>query len=148
MNTQVAASQVALDAARRRRGAMKEAISRTEAAASSPTADPGWQPGLLEELRNLRTALSAHVNEVEGGDGLLNQLRADAPRLANKIQNVSDAHPRLTEDLAQVIGETEGAVDPATLRAHVLEVLVALVQHRQQGSDLVYEGYSVDIGGG
>ena len=79
MNTQVAASQIALEAARRRRGAMKEAISRTEAAASSPTADPGWRSGLLAELQKLQLALSAHVNEVEGDDGLLNQLRTDAP---------------------------------------------------------------------
>lgn len=148
MNTQVAASQIALDAARRRRGAMKEAISRTEAAASSPMADPGWRPGLLAELQKLQLALKAHVAEVEGDDGLLTQLRTDAPRLANKIQNLSDEHPRLTQDIAQVIKETEGATEPGTLRAHVLEALVALVHHRQQGSDLVYEGYSVDIGGG
>lgn len=148
MNTQVAASQIALDAARRRRGAMKEAISRTEAAASSPTGDPGWRPGLLAELQNLQQALDAHVNEVEGDDGLLNQLRTDAPRLVNKIQNMRDEHPRLTRDLAQVIVETQGATEPGSLRTHVLEILLALVQHRQQGSDLVYEGYSVDIGGG
>ena len=148
MNTQVAASQIALEAARRRRGAMKEAISRTEAAASSPTADPGWSAALLAELQKLQLALSAHVNEVEGDDGLLNQLRTDAPRLVNKIQNMRDQHPRLKEDLAKLIVETEGATEPGTLRTHVLEILLALVQHRQQGSDLVYEGYSVDIGGG
>lgn len=148
MNTQVAASQIALEAARRRRGAMKEAISRTEAAASAPTADPGWHTGLLAELQKLQLALSAHVNEVEGNDGLLNQLRTDAPRLVNKIQNMRDEHPRITQDLAQVIVETQGFAEPETLRTHVVEVLLALVRHRQQGSDLVYEGYSVDIGGG
>ncbi|NNF55097.1 MAG: hypothetical protein HKN03_11730 [Acidimicrobiales bacterium] len=148
MNTQVAASQIALDAARRRRGAMKDAISRTEAAASSPTADPGWRRTVLAELQNLQLALSAHVDEVEGDDGLLNQLCNDAPRLVNKIQNMRNEHPQLTRDLAQVIAETEGDTEPATVRTHVLEVLLALVHHRQQGSDLVYEGYSVDIGGG
>jgi hypothetical protein len=48
------------------------------------------------------------------------------------------------------IDEMTVAVDsaePQALRDGLTDLLAELVRHRQRGADLVYEAYSVDIGG-
>ncbi|MDH3200986.1 MAG: hypothetical protein OEM15_08855 [Myxococcales bacterium] len=127
---------------------MKEAISSVEIAASAPIGGPNWRSNLQTELESLRIALAQHVKEVEGAEGLLAQLRDDAPRLINKIDRVRDEHPELTQQVADAIASAKGSSDAEDLRSQVLAVLVSIVRHRQRGADLVYEGYNVDIGGG
>ncbi|MDH3485330.1 MAG: hypothetical protein OEM16_13975 [Myxococcales bacterium] len=138
----------ALEAARQRRVELKEAISSVEIAASAPIGGPNWRSNLQTELESLRIALAQHVKEVEGAEGLLAQLRDDAPRLINKIDRVRDEHPELTQQVADAIASAKGSSDAEDLRSQVLAVLVSIVRHRQRGADLVYEGYNVDIGGG
>ncbi len=138
----------ALEAARQRRVELKEAVSSVEIAASSPIGGPNWRSNLQTELESLRIALEQHVKEVEGAEGLLAQLRDDAPRLINKIDRVRDEHPELTQQVADAIASAKGSSGGEDLRSQVLAVLVSIVRHRQRGADLVYEGYNVDIGGG
>ncbi len=138
----------ALEAARQRRVELKEAVSSVEIAASSPIGGPNWRSNLQTELESLRIALEQHVKEVEGAEGLLAQLRDDAPRLINKIDRVRDEHPELTQQVADAIASAKGSSGAEDLRSQVLAVLVSIVRHRQRGADLVYEGYHVDIGGG
>jgi septal ring factor EnvC (AmiA/AmiB activator) len=138
----------ALEAARRRRVELQEAVSSVEIAASSPIGGPNWRSNLQTELESLRIALEQHVEEVEGAEGLLAQLRDDAPRLINKINRVRDEHPELTQQVADAIASAKGSSGAEDLRSQVLAVLVSIVRHRQRGADLVYEGYHVDIGGG
>ena len=147
MITQATAPQVALEAARRRRSDLKNAISRTEAAAAAPAGDPSWRSTLQYELANLGRALQTHIAEVEADNGLLNQLRHDTPRLVNRIDRVGAEHPLLTSDMNTLLA-SEKDLGTEDLRAGVLAILLALVRHRQRGADLVWEGYSVDIGGG
>ena len=137
----------ALAAAAERRIELKAAVSNVERAAASASAKPNWRQDLLRELYILRVAFDQHVEEVEGPDGLLAEIRTTAPRLGNKIDRVSGEHPDLCRDVAQTIDLCEQSDDVDKTRAAVLEVLFALVRHRQRGADLVYEGYSVDIGG-
>ena len=59
----------ALSAAGERRVELKEAVSKTERAAASPTAMPSWRDYVLSELEGLRIALDQHVEEVEGAEG-------------------------------------------------------------------------------
>ncbi len=138
----------ALEAARQRRVELKEAVSSVEIAASSPIGGPNWRSNLQTELESLRIALEQHIQEVEGAEGLLAQLRDDAPRLINKIDRVRDEHPELTQQVADAIASAKGSSGAEDLRSQVLAVLVSIVRHRQRGADLVYEGYNVDIGGG
>jgi uncharacterized protein (UPF0335 family) len=138
----------ALGAARQRRVELKEAVSNVEIATSSPIGGPNWRSNLQTELESLRIALEQHVEEVEGAEGLLAQLTDDAPRLVNKIERVRDEHPELTQQVVDAIASAKGSSGAEDLRSEVLAVLVAIVRHRQRGADLVYEGYSVDIGGG
>ena len=62
----------ALQAAAAKRIQLKEALSRVEVAAASPSAAAHWRTRLLAELEILSIALSEHVEEVGGdfrGDG-------------------------------------------------------------------------------
>lgn len=138
----------ALAAAVQRRIGLKNAVSRVETAAASASARPGWRDELLGELVELGIALDQHVEEVEGVDGLLAELTTVAPRLVNKINRVRDEHPGLCSDLADTINRVTSSEDVDEVRRTVLEVLTAIARHRQAGADLVYDGYSVDIGGG
>lgn len=137
----------ALRAAAAKRIELKDALSQVEVAAASPAADDGWRERLLAELERLRAALHQHVEEVEADDGLLNEMLHQAPRLANKIARVRDEHPELQQRVERNIIDVRDGENIIDLRSEVLETLAALARHRQQGSDLVYDGYNVDIGG-
>ena len=138
----------ALSAAKQRRVELKSAVSSVETAAAAPAAIPGWVDTLVGELDDLRIAFDQHVDEVEGPDGLLAEMLQTAPRLANRVRRVEGEHPELVEQIAATIGAVRASSEPELARAAVLEVLAAVARHRQRGADLVYEAYSVDIGGG
>jgi len=138
----------ALSAAKARRVELKTAVSELERAAAAPAASPGWDQRLLEELEDLRLALEQHVEEVEGKNGLLAELATDVPRLINKINLVQGEHPVLMTQLEETVAKVRSAGGPEEMRGAVLDMLHAVARHRQAGADLVYEGYSVDLGGG
>ncbi len=137
----------ALQGAAAKRIELKQALSQVEVAAASPSAEQSWRPRLIEELEKLRAALQDHIDEVEADDGLLTEMLAEAPRLANQIASVRDEHPKLRHQIDQIILDAQGSEDVIDLRSGVLDTLTALARHRQRGSDLVYDGYNVDIGG-
>lgn len=138
----------ALRAAADKRLELKDAVSRVETAAASASVEPGWRARLISRLEELYEALEAHVTEVEAPGGLLAELADIAPRLMGRIEGTKAEHPVLCRQAKEAIdGVTAGSpVDAA--RAQVLELLLAVARHRQQGADLVYEGYEVDLGGG
>lgn len=148
MESETEVSTEALAAAKRRRVELKSAVSSVESAAAAPAASAGWADDLVRELEELREAFDQHVEEVEGRDGLLAEVVTTAPRLANKVKQVEAEHPPLIEQIARTIDEVRASADPERSRVVVLEALAAVARHRQRGADLVYEAYSVDIGGG
>ncbi len=137
----------ALQAAAAKRLELQEALSTVEVAAASPSAEEGWRTRLLEEIEKLRAALLHHIEEVEAEDGLLEEMLAHAPRLANQIASVRHEHTDLSDQIDQVVLDVRGTVDVIDIRSGVLDTLTAIARHRQRGSDLVYDGYNVDIGG-
>ena len=141
-------SSSALAAAKQRRVELKSAVSSVETAAAAPARSPGWTDALVRELDDLRIAFDQHVDEVEGDDGLLVEVLATTPRLDNKVRSIKAEHPELVEQIARTIDDVKASTDPDLARAAALDVLAAVAGHRQRGADLVYEAYSVDIGGG
>lgn len=136
----------ALGAARVRRVELKHAMSDLELAAAGAAGDASWADGLRAALADVSDALAAHVEEVEADGGLLADLVADAPRLTRRVQRLRDEHPELAARIAACRGLLDDP-DPHEIRQGVLDLMVALVQHRHAGADLVYEAYNVDIGG-
>lgn len=135
----------ALHGARLRRVALGEAMGRTELALTVPSASPSWRDGVIDALHHVRVALAEHVDEVEGAEGLLVELRQADPRLVSKVDQLEREHPQLVRAVDAALRSVE-AEPVEEARSTVLDLLLALSRHRQRGADLVYEAYNVDIG--
>lgn len=137
----------AIRAAQRRRVELKQALSEVEVAAAAPAGDARWSGALVESLEQLKSAIEQHAEEVEGSGGLLDEIVVVAPRLHKRVAQLRLEHALLIGKTLAAITTTRTSHDAAEIRADVLDALVALARHRQDGSDLVYEAYSIDIGG-
>ncbi|MGI9624208.1 MAG: hypothetical protein ACR2PK_15340 [Acidimicrobiales bacterium] len=143
----------ALSAARERRMALQETMAGVEWAIAAPSGTADWWTELAAALGGLQRALAEHVDEVEGDSGLLAELVSKAPRLARSKQQMEEEHVELAGDLEAIgekirIGAGEpDAVSVSETREEVMLLLGALARHRQAGADMVYEAYTVDIGG-
>lgn len=144
----------ALDEARVRREALGVAAETLEEFLARPGSDPRWSPRVADAMQGLRSAFDGHRAEVEADGGLLIRLQQDAPRLSGKISRVEHEHVTIglaIDDAVQLISDCGGDCGTeavATIREAAVDVLKAISLHRQQGADLVYEAYHVDIGGG
>lgn len=145
---------------RRRRAELLESINTLEQALAAPV--PGgqirWVQGVSGALLELSGDFHEHVEITEGPAGLYARVTRTSPRLAHQVATLTQDHTTLTElisELLTVVGKAAGtfargdsmlaALDEVRERGTAL--IAALVRHRQRGSDLMYEGYSVDIGG-
>lgn len=146
-NEPAAAGHPKIRRARRRRVELRQAMFQLETAIARAISAPGWIDSVDSSVRYLRDALEAHVEEVEGLDGLLAEIVRVAPRLASATKEMEKQHRELLASVDRVehrlvekieTGETE-------LRTTVLALLRGLTMHRQHGADLVYEAYNLDI---
>lgn len=145
---------------RRHRAELLESINALEEALAVPV--PGgqirWVQGVSDALLELSGDFHDHVELTEGPDGLYRRVIRSSPRLAHQVERLTQDHEKLIElisELLTVVGKAAGtfargasmiaALDEVRERGTAL--IGALVRHRQRGSDLMYEGYSVDIGG-
>jgi hypothetical protein len=150
----------ALTEVRRQRAELLESINALEQALAAPV--PGgqmrWVQGVSAALLELSGDFHDHVELTEGPSGLYRRVIRSSPRLAHHVDILTQDHAKLIELIAQllaVVGKAAGSfargdsilgeLDEARDRGTAL--IGALVRHRQRGSDLMYEGYSVDIGG-
>ena len=143
--------QVLLGAIRRQRADLRDSISALEMALAAPI--PGrvqvWAERVHVALVELCGDFREHVEFTEGPGGLYRGLLTTAPRLANAVSRLTREHAEiagLLESLLARVGGAEGH-DPDHVRDLGLVLLGRLIRHRQRGSDLVYEAYSVDVGG-
>ena len=150
----------ALTEIRLRRAELLESINSLEQALAAPV--PGgqikWVQGVSDALLELSGDFHDHVELTEGPAGLYARVNRSSPRLSHQVERLTADHKTLTElisDLLTLVGKAAGSFARGdSMRADVDEVrdggtalISALVRHRQRGSDLMYEGYSVDIGG-
>lgn len=135
-----------LESASRLREALGEALAGFEQSLARPAALTDWAEGVQDALVELRAAFRSHAAEVEGHDGLLEDLRREAPRVSGLVELLEDDHVTIDEALAH-LGELlgDGAVDE--VRKAGLDVMRRLVLHRQRGADVVFEAYVAEIGG-
>jgi hypothetical protein len=110
-----------------------------------------WWAEVATRCRQLGEAFRHHVTESEGPQGLLREIVETAPRLANAVQRVKDEHKSLLAEIAEREESVAATTDRDQIdevRASILRLLQELAAHRQRGSDLIYEAYSVDVEGG
>lgn len=137
---------VQFENAQKRRLALREALTTLEQALAMAASSPAWRSTVNRALVEVRTEIEAHVDEVEASGGLLPQLVSDAPRLSNLVRILERDHRRLLDSCDEIISVASGA-DAGEIRSMARELMGDLVDHRQQGADLVYAAYSEDIGG-
>jgi hypothetical protein len=149
----------ALSAAKQRRATLHEALVHLEIGASSPATgrEAEWVTSVVKELVGVRDALEQHIFVTEKPDGLYDEITMLAPRLDGTIHRLRSEHPELTEQVTEMLARLETfELDPAIdadaaaveqARGELLELLAAMMRHRQKGADLVWEAYNVDIGG-
>jgi chromosome segregation ATPase len=142
----------AVSRARSRRERLAAAADELEQAVTRAAADPAaWKAGVASALVGLGDALAEHVTEVEGPDGLYQEILERSPRLAHDIARLRADH----DDLRRRIAEIEPMLpSPATLeqvgviRDRVVDLLAEISRHRHRGADLIWESYEFDIGAG
>ncbi len=152
-----AADQVTpiLDEVKRRRKTLHDSLVHLEEAISSPAAGriPQWTAQVLKEMGEIRDAFDQHVIVTEKPDGLYEEILQRAPRLENGIGRLKDEHPDITHAIGEMIarleqteiGGVEWPLDDA--RDDLQRFIGRVIRHRQNGADLVWEAYNVDIGG-
>ena len=149
-----------LSEVRRRRAELLESINSLEQALAAPVPSGPiqWVQNVSAALLELSGDFRDHVELTEGPSGLYARVNRSSPRLSHQVLRLTQDHKTLTElisDLLTLVGKAAGSFARGdSMRADVDEVrdrgtalIGALVRHRQRGSDLMYEGYSVDIGG-
>jgi Ala-tRNA(Pro) deacylase len=107
-----------------------------------------WNHRVSRALENLAEALEEHVVETEGPAGLLREIVDQAPRLWRDVDGLRAQHGELADGCVRVRQSLAGEVPALVVRKHAHELIARFEQHRHRGSDLVYEAFGVDIGGG
>lgn len=138
-----------------RRRELNEAMVALEAAAARASALPDWLDKVDIALEGLSSALHHHVEDVDGDNGLVEDIRKVAPRLLSEMAALSAEHDELIAACNRIQNEivtSEGAegvhggsAEPARIRHGITELLEELSLHRQKGSDLMFDAYNVDI---
>ncbi len=144
----------ALEEAARRRADLHRALIEVEHAISGPAAGrlDTWTSDVTKRLIMLRDTIEEHIEVTERPDGLYDEIRQRAPRLTGKVDRLKWEHPSLREGADQLLERLHSTPigDAWTLdeaRDDVQRLLGKIVKHRQQGADLVWEAYNLDIGG-
>jgi hypothetical protein len=112
-----------------------------------------WVTEVGAALNALQVAFEVHIAITENPDGILGEIVQLAPRLAGPCERLRHEHV----ELRGLLGEQIASFSTAPLvpefpwvearRRDVTQLLGRLAHHRQQGADLTYEAYGVDIGG-
>lgn len=137
--------EVTLDAIRRQRFGVRSALGELEGAVAAPSAGRSkeWVAHVIERAAALRTAFAEHIEVTESRGGLFDEVVGEAPRLANQVNKLRAEHGTIRAGLdALVAGEAE---EVGEIRAAAVQLMGQIVNHRSDGSSLIYEAYFVDI---
>ncbi len=136
----------------RRRQLRQVALQLEEALAVAAGRSSEWRDAVAAALAQLQSTLDDHIAGTEGSGGLFAQLCEDEPRLDSRIAKLREEHEQLKGRIADLLARLRGKVpspdEVAEIRETALVLLGLVVRHRQRGSDLLYEAYSVDVSAG
>lgn len=140
-----------LEKVRAARAELRESVAAVDEALASPIARGGaWRERVRAALAELEHDFRDHITLTEGPGGLYERVRSTDPRLATKLDRLTNEHVRYAQAIGGYLAVLEHGgtmADLPVFREEVTALMGQLVRHRQTGSDLVYEAYAVDIGG-
>jgi hypothetical protein len=144
----------AFEEAARRRADLHHALVEVEKAISRPASGrlDTWTGDVMKRLTVLRDSIAEHIEVTERPEGLYDEILHRAPRLSAQIERLRAEHPGLSEGAGDLLERLHSSplgsgwtLEEA--RDDVQRLLGRIVKHRQQGADLVWEAYNLDIGG-
>jgi hypothetical protein len=141
-----------LEKLRRHRAELRDSMGALEAALAAPaSADQAhWVERVHAALAELSGDLREHIDITEGHDGLHHDVLEASPRLSDAVATLNHEHLQICRHLDDLLvrvvtpGVTVGVNE---IRDSSTTLLGSLIRHRQRGSDLVFDAYSLDIGG-
>jgi len=143
-----------LEETARRRVDLHRALVEVEKAISSAAVgrEADWAQDVVERLEELGRTIQEHIEVTERPEGLYDEITQRAPRLSTKVERLREEHPTMRDGTIAAIAklQTTGVGDAWPLeeaRDDLQRLLGKIVRHRQQGADLVWEAYNMDIGG-
>jgi hypothetical protein len=141
-----------LEKLRRHRAELRESIGALEAALAAPASgdQAHWAERVHAALAELSGDLREHIDITEGPDGLHHDVLEASPRLSDAVATLTHDHLRICRQLDELlvrVATPSGTVGVNDIRDLSTTLLGSLVRHRQRGSDLVFDAYSLDIGG-
>jgi hypothetical protein len=140
-----------LERVRAHRAELRDSVAAVDEALASPIARGGaWRERVRAALAELAHDFQDHIDLTEGQGGLYDSVRRGAPRLSGAVNRLTGEHQQYGEAIRSYLAVLEhgGTVaDLPAFREEVTTLMGKLVRHRQKGADLVYEAYSVDLGG-
>lgn len=147
-----------LETIRRRRAGLRRAMLDLEQAASGAGAgrETAWLDDVHARLDEVSARFDSHIEGTEGEDGLYAEVLAASPRLANAVTRLRAEHDEICAAISALRAEVEplGGEPGADVTEHLADaresinrLINRLVRHRQQGADLVFQAYALDIGG-
>ena len=116
------------------------------------TPDEAWVTDLMRCLPNLRESLQRHFTEEESGT-LYDTMPMVFPHLSRRFEELRSEHPRLLENVDEILGKAEKLEAPETyelreLDAHVQLLLARIRRHEAQENELVFEAVWREVGVG
>jgi hypothetical protein len=144
----------ALAEARRRRADLHNALIEVEDTVSGPAAgrETFWTQEVIAALSRLRVTIEEHIEVTERTDGLYDEVLQRAPRMSGTVERLRSEHPVLRDSTSAMMAKlrTNPVGTTWTLqeaREELQALLGRMMKHRQQGADLVWEAFTMDIGG-
>jgi hypothetical protein len=121
-------------------------MRQLEASAARATGQIDWADGVRDALTILESALQRHVTEIESPGGLFAEVIDRAPHLEQDVDRLRLEHRDLEAGCRDALDiATAQDIDASELRRKVLGILGRLAIHRQQGSELLFDTYNVDL---
>jgi hypothetical protein len=143
-----------LDTIRGQRRSLRRALGDVELALASPPSSghQAWVARIHDTMGKVSETFELHVEVTEGPGGMYEEVLEVAPRLANVVRRFKAEHAAIrlgiNAELVRLAAAAAGEpVDIEATRVRLNRLLGRLVRHRQQGADLIYEAFAVDIGG-
>ncbi len=131
-----------------RRQDFYDAMRRLELSAALPTGRDDWCQQVDAALAGLQQELVRHISEIEAADGLFVDIIERTPRLTSQVEDLRAEHVELTEACQGALEAITAKAPVSEIRRRVVGILGRLVVHRQDGAELLYESYNVDVSAG
>lgn len=136
---------------RAQRAELREAASALDDALDHPLGTSAWRGRVHTALIELAHDFRDHVELSESTGGLFQTVLEQEPRLSPGVERQREEHVALDghiqASIAALEREAASTAELAAVREDLTSLVGDLVRHRQHANDLIFEAFSVDLGG-